>query len=697
MQTHQFVLFDLESYHYKLLLSYYERELEHPILASGIHFRFDNGDPFTRGCLLFTWEAISIFKLTVLCDLEFVQKFTLLNVSRLQVDRKRLFFLGKDSNLTIACEREIEIARRVQWVLREITFKLPNPPILTIESTIPLYQIELSRRPEFALRWRVLFLALYYGIRGGELEALDYFDEWERSRSKILTVGVRFNPGNAGAVFGHAIGWESSVDAVCFENFYSAGCGQLMNGLMANALTMQTVMWCDYEMGEFSPFEPETIKKSSVNSFLFVRSPIELVHAWLEAAKHWPQVCSVQLNNVVATGAGFTKFTDMLIAPDNAAVHGNLRKFEYIDMSLTELDISDFRRIVTQLPQLDEVVITESNGDAEFFLRALLGSCSKVRMVTISKMMFLSTPDPASYQISPSLVYLSLSGCTFTPETLNGLLRVIASSDLGRPIVLDLQNLHNAPEVFTAFNDFPVAEAKSNILECDLSGNTFSRAILGPLFSFLSTQTRLRLLRLEGVQVDSPSDLLRYARDLVTTLPLPGLDIGGNFDASAFADFLRSLSGAARLQRLSVRGSGAGIPGIDALASLLTSLPQIAELSADGFAPRGEEWENQWVLSRLWTTIAACKSLVAVDRPSEDAKIAGITQYGPHHDFLDAIRALRRKPRPSTTRQRVELLLKPVKPDDEVGVFTHAAKEILADKQGECPPTPKRNGVIVKP
>jgi hypothetical protein len=657
-----------------------------------IGFRSNSDDSFTKGCLLLTWETVSIFKSTISSGLEFFQEFHLLNVRRLQVLPQQLVFSGKDLNLSILCERELDIVSSMQSILHKVTFKHPNPPIMKIDSTIPLSQVWKSLRPPMGLPWRVLFLARYYGVDRVDRRTLECFDKWESSNSSILNIEESFDPANAWAAVGHAIGWESKLDCVCFQQFRSSGFGQLINALIANAVTIKTVIWCDYEMSENIGFEREVIEKSGVETFRFIRAPIELVHAWLEAAKHWPQICSIQLFDVWATTAGFAKFTDLLIAADNEAVRRHLRKVEYAHMSVADLSASDFGRIARELPELEEIVINESSGEAELFLRACLSSGSQVSMLTISNMMFKYAPDPRRYDISPNLVYLSFAGCAFTTGTLSNLLRLIVISEFARPIILDLHNLQNSPVIFRAFVDFSVDQARPNIAECDLSRNTFSVATLDCLFSFLFTQKRLRLLRLEGITADSPLDFLQSVVELVTALPLPGLDISGNFDAEAFTGFLRALWPAVSLRRLSVKGSHAGVPGMEALTNLLRCLPQITELAADGFSPTVDELESQLVLTELWAAIAGCKSLVAVDLPSDDARIF---RQSENRTFREAVAALRRKPRPSTTRQRVRLLLKPAwGGNSSADLFAYAAAEELVEERDEYTP-PKKNTTAV--
>jgi hypothetical protein len=224
--------------------------LEQPIIACSIEFRHSVKESWTNGHILFTRGAVYIFKNKMFSSVELVRKFHLLSIERLEVRPPRVHFSADTFQLFLKTDNVISIAHAMDYIIQEAIFGLPHVKTMEIDSIPPLPEVQIKQRPQFALRWRALFLAHFYGIAGEQLYTVDYFDKWEYSPSSTLNLGATFHPGNFGAAFGHAIAWEAMLTTVCFQHFSPTQFGRLMTCLVQNAVRIKTLIFCDYRPGK---------------------------------------------------------------------------------------------------------------------------------------------------------------------------------------------------------------------------------------------------------------------------------------------------------------------------------------------------------------------------------------------------------------------------------------------------------------
>jgi hypothetical protein len=341
--------------------------------------------------------------------------------------------------------------------------------------------------------------------------------------------------------------------------------------------------------------------------------------------------------------------TDLLLDEENVAVRDHLLKFEYLHTRIHDLATADFRRIVSELPRLQEVVISDANGDAEHFLRALLASQSSVRCLTITGMTFTLPLDTRKVALAPQLMLINLSQCTFSVDAFVSILAAVVQMPVAKPIALVLRSIVVEPEALTRLA--PVEDVQMNIAEFDFSGNSLPASSTRCLFQFLFAQKKLRLLSFEGMKVEAPIEFLKNLLQFVTEFGLIGLEISGDFEPVTFSQFLHALGSATCLRRLVVRDSGAGAPGVASMAELVTKLPLLTDVGADGFRPG-----DPHPFFALWTAIGRHPSVKACDSPVTDAKTLGVIAQRSPPDYQSALVAIGQKLALSTARQRAHWL-----------------------------------------
>jgi hypothetical protein len=250
-------------------------------------------------------------------------------------------------------------------------------------------------------------------------------------------------------------------------------------------------------------------------------------------------------------------------------------------------------------------------------------------------------------------LHLNLSNNGFTAGAMISLFKILTCRPFTIPIVFEAAEIALKPAFFNKLSEEIAFEnCFPNIAELDWSGNQFP-ANSQFFFAFLYTQKRLRLLRILNIHTNDSIQFLQFLMTIGRSLPIYGLDLCGTFDPLVFAQFIQALTTWQSLRRLNLSGCGAGEGGLGALNEVITELPDLNELGADGFRPTAPE-----LLIPLWTTAASLQNLVACDLPILDLERLKVqAEQIPGH-FPEAFANLKQRARLSTAEQRVQVTLK---------------------------------------
>jgi hypothetical protein len=632
----------------QLLLKSCWSDYEEPLIYCSLGYRFKDRDSWKHGLLLVTRGAVYLFKSKVFSGIKFLTKFHLLRVATLQVGPSTLsLHFQDDSAVHFKLEQPARIAYKLNYLIHEMLYGVEHHIPMRIDSTVPIEPVTLSSRLQFALKWRAIFLAHYYNIPGEQLHTVTYFDRWEIASSEPLNIGATFHPGNFAVAFGHAIGWEVALTTVWFQHFVPSKFADLLNSIIEHAETIKTIIFSDYTKKKFPRFKPRSVTRSPIANYRFRRAPIEMVHNFLDSARTGPPIQSITLHKVASDPAGFTHCVDLLLEPQNAAAR-HLRKFIFAKMHVPDLSTTDFHRIVNNFEGLQEITVSNCIGDAEHYLRAIMSGPSSLRVINLTKMTFKSVPEPHKITFPRQLLAVRVSYSTFQPEAFGLFLKLMTEQQVAYPFRLEMSSLVLSSEAWGALGNVSFSDGFPNVSEFEFSDNSVPAQNSPALFAFLAGQTRLRLLTLQNMKAADPIAFLRAVLALVKSQNLAGLDISGEFETVTFSQFLRAL-GDSRLRRLIVTSSNSGVAGMEVLTSLISSLPELNEIGADGFAP-----EDPQAVYALWTAIAAHPSITSCDLPIADSKSARIIFQRTPHEYQEAYARLQSKLRPSATRQRLE-------------------------------------------
>ena len=274
-------------------------DYERPIVAVPLEFTLSDRDSSTNGYLLFTRGAAYLFKAKFLTNQpDFVHKFHMLHVKALTIRKQSLIFEFDTTRITLKTDDAIAIATAMLTVLYESTYGVPNIQLPAIRKEAVFPDVIVNERPKNALKWRALFLAHYYDIKGEQLYTLDYFDKWEDKQKPIIILGPSLHPGNFASAYGHAVAWETKLDSVAFQSFAPTKYSSMIESLLLNACTITRVAYTDYKPKKLPIFNMH-VPKTSVKLWWFLRCCADLILLWAEESRNLPVGLTANLHPMI--------------------------------------------------------------------------------------------------------------------------------------------------------------------------------------------------------------------------------------------------------------------------------------------------------------------------------------------------------------------------------------------------------------
>jgi hypothetical protein len=243
-------------------------------------------------------------------------------------------------------------------------------------------------------------------------------------------------------------------------------------------------------------------------------------------------------------------------------------------------------RAMEQLPHLEQVHLRSLPLEGSSLLNGLCGipTLLSIRLESLHFKTNFSRTLPAG------TVRLDLSRSEFSGTSLRSVFAGVLRDDPDRaPMIFQLAQIkfHAGDLVF--LRDLDPSAVGEHISEFDWSENSLSREPARYLFTFLATESRLRILTLSNITLSFPEpEFFGMLSQFVHKLPLMGLDLSGDFNGAAFAKFVQSLTGAVQIRRLCLQAPHGGNAAVNALAELITGLPMLTEVTGDCLG--GEGW-----------------------------------------------------------------------------------------------------------
>lgn len=636
-------------------------DFEDPLVAIPVDFKIEEKDNYQKGFLMITQGANYIFRKNILTGLQTFRTFNLLEVATVKynIASKEIAFLFEEGRDMYLCSEDVsQIAYAIMFVLQTALYGISDIQTFNVVGDA-MPDVTFPQRPKFALKWRVIFLVHFYGIKSQQMLPNDYFNKWEEksSLSSMMIVGPSLHPGRYSYAFGHAIAWESELKTLVLQNFSPSKFPDFFEGFISNAVTINRLAFTDYQKPDKVPTFPDvTAQNSSVKQFHFLRVIAPLVLSFFEKVRNVPQIKSLVLQNITITSEEFAKLTEF--AEKNDAMKNTLKSFELSRSEIPDLHFHDFTKMINSFANLHVVSIRNMVGDAMRFLYAICRSNSPIQVIHINCMNFRRPFKPdASLRYPSTLLHLDISFSAFTDEAFVSILTSITNYEMETPIIFETLSVSlSQPSTFQQIGHMDFDNCYSNIVEFDYSGNKFPDESSRFLFAFLFTQKRMRLLSLNQVECEDQVGFLKNVMLLVTAISLPGLHLSGCscFDSDTFSQFLIALSvqNPNYIRTLTFSGTKSGVSGLAALSELVSQCSNLVEIEADGF-----ESNELDPLMALWRIIESHKTILSCDYPTEDFKKLGISVSKLPEEDKNVMKNIEEKSPISTAGKRDALVM----------------------------------------
>ncbi|OHT16835.1 hypothetical protein TRFO_12923 [Tritrichomonas foetus] len=654
-------------------------DLERPIVAVPLEFKLKDRDSFTNGFLMFTRGASYLFKSKIFGHPEFIQKFHLLDVRCMILRHETLVFEFDNHAITLKTEDVAPIATAMLTVLYEATYGIQGIHLLNVRKEIAFSDVVVNERPKSALKWRALFLAHFYDIKGEQLYTVDYFDKWEDKQKSIIIIGPSLHPGNFAEAYGHAIAWEPKIDSVAFQSFAPTKYSRLIECLLQNAHHIHRIAYTDYKAKKLPQFNFH-VSQTSVKVWWFIRSCAELVLSWAQESRHLPP----GLTDILIANSHFTsdQFSELVNLIHQSEPASHMTHFEFSRTNIHNFPFNDITKLCSFSKNLEMITIRGIDVDGSHLFRAICKAQSPIKIVHLTHLQWRTQLKGDDLRLPPTLLHIDVSYSAFTQQSLKSLFVELTRYPQQIPFVLQASTLMIKPICYAGLSEIQFDLCQPNICEFDFSGNTCPAEQTRFLFAFLFTQRRLRLLSLNNINTDNPTIFMQYIIQLAQPLNLSGLDLACKFPAQLYAQFLQALVNVKSLRHLCVSNSESGDQGLAALDMLIKGLPNLTELIADGFKP-----QNPAAICAVWNDISLLPSLKACDLPSDDMRNLGMQPHRLDQQTQKAFAVLKGKSKPSTIPHRVEVTLMDIRanrpPEFSPEIFERAAALVFKERDQE--------------
>ncbi|EAX99073.1 hypothetical protein TVAG_290200 [Trichomonas vaginalis G3] len=670
--------------------------LEEPIVCVPCDYKMvETKKSLRAGHVMITRGAVYFFKSKFMNPVVFDRKVHILDFRGMRVSTDNIIIEFDHFNGEISSKYAIQIYMAIMTVLKELTFGVSTYKPFEVHGDFALPQIVVSKRIPQAIRWRALFLAHFYDIRGNQLDTMTYFDKWENKKAKRLVLGPSFHPGNFGAAFGHAIGWETMIDTVCFQTLAPTQFARMILSILETASTIDRIAFSDYNNEDHLPqFPTNTIAATTINQWWILRSSFAMVRKFIEFSKFM----QVPVKEFILATSKLTKenVTELSNLIDVTQSIQQLETFQLIRCQMKPFPFQPFMSMINKLQNLQNLIICGIDVNGAELLTALCKANATIRNLHITHMQFRNNlPDDLT--LPEKLIGLSISTNIMSPGSFSTILSLILTKKRQYPLSLQMHNLQIKENAYKALESINPQSCLPNIFELDWSGNRMPVEESRYFFQLLATQTNLKLLRFEDMTPSDPVQFLRDTSTLTNLLHIPGLDLSGNWDTTLFTQYINSLSSMTWLRRLAIKNSNIGDNGATVLAGVLKQLTQLNDLCIDGMNLSGLDRTFQF-----WQGILDnIPNIVALDLPKKEISNAGLTP----DDILETQmkiydRIKREKLKPSISDQRLHFVINTIdrvanmekNGEDASGLrdmfmtpefFIHASKFMYSNKHAE--------------
>ena len=377
------------------LKSYCWCEAENPYLIVPCEFTIPGSNNFVSGILMITFGAHYLFKNKVFGGLEFVMEFNILKISLLQITKSKLIFDFSDctidgtdptigthlssngispkkknskevlkSAIVIKSDKVEQIAYVTTYILRTVAWNLNGIQLMRINSDINFEQVDFPKRPDYALRHRVIFLAHYYENKGPNLDEAIGFTKWETLHSGLIFIGKTFDPGSYTLAFAHALAWEAEIKSIVFKGFISPSFPLFFDCLMTNSHygSVTDLLFQGYQPDAIIDFSGHAItnQNCSIKNISFSRVPGQLIINFLTKCTRIPCIECLAIQSIKFEQHELIAVCQR--ASENEVLCSTIRRFDLSRCKLSKCPLRHISSMLNHFRYLSMIVIRDFIG-----------------------------------------------------------------------------------------------------------------------------------------------------------------------------------------------------------------------------------------------------------------------------------------------------------------------------------------------
>lgn len=590
-------------------------EYETPVVATPIEYKLKIKDSFSSGFIMITRGANYIFK-KKLSSVELVNKFHTLDIRQVRLSISSVDFEFDDEQINVKSKDSVQIFCGILRILNEASYGIKNLKTFQLFSDISIPNCTISQRPQQALKWRALFFAHFYNIKGEQLKTMTYFDKWETHQNPMLVLGPSLHPGNFCAAFGHAIGWESKINTLVFQSHAPTSFNRLLQSILTTTQTIHRIAFSDYSGDRPINFQITSILNTPVSSWIFTRTISSLFLDWASSAKNLPKgsIRQIQISlnkDNVWTANDFTKYVDIVASTPSLQ---ECREFIIDQIHIDRFPLDQLNRLSLISPGLQNITMKNiENIDGTDILTALQNT--NLQEIVLGKIKF-DKVIPHTTKLPPSLVLLNVSECSFSQDSFISFLGLLIRDPFQIPLTLRCRYLNVDPAVYGALSTVNFSACQpGNLVEVDWSGNKFPSEISRHFFSYLFTQKQLKMLVLNDIGAENPMELMQFVLKLITNLKLTGIEFWGLFPPNIVVQFVNAIMQQAPfIKRFGLVSS----QGSDEIAKTIVQMIQNSAMT--DCLVDNMEIKTVVQMQELLNALLQSKSIVGCHLPQNDVK-----------------------------------------------------------------------------
>lgn len=525
---------------------------EEILYASKIHFNFppSRNLPAQTGYVILTCGFIYLFTKDAK-EIKLEERICLFNCQEIKFINEKgknskaavLIKTLPDQNLfTIFDGKKMEIlyeylTQCIHLISNGLTSQI-NIPKLT-----PAIQLEYLPIPYAIFRRALYFIHIdmkQQKLPQTTIDGASYFNNPKIYHQGQLLIDSSFHPGNYTFYFAKAIGLDSRIYKIIFQEF----CDDFMNffeALLMHASKIQQIKFSDY-ITSAPVFNFERINRSNTATYEFFNSSFYLLENFMNGCISYNRnITDIKLSSLAMQQADLINVFDNL---NKIKCFNNLSSFGLFNMQFGQFPFEVFKEFLSLHPKLESLYFNAIDVEGSTLLSEICSSQTDIHQLHLNQLNF---DNPLNLKegenegqiitsLPKNLVLADFSHSKFKNITLKPLLELLTSQFPNREfastdLMVNMSYLQPRENTFVnTFKGLDHTKCQPNIADLNWSGNNLSLE----LFSFLSTQKKLHFLSLMDIHIDKPKNFFQSLTKLIKETPIIGIDLGSSFFSPEF-------------------------------------------------------------------------------------------------------------------------------------------------------------------